>query len=304
MPKDKKKQITIDDILGPDMSETVPDEENTVQLGLITNIDYILNNGLVKFDNKYQTSMYFVCYKALHSLCNDLKAKYNIQIPKTFLDNHLTATIPKTIKDYTGNLKKRCKKPINTEMICMGRKLDNKQCTRKKHNGSDFCKSHLVKLSNGRVDQPTNIAIRNKRGRKRKVEFDPRQYDVEYITLWEDIVDGQKVLIDGNNNIYTYDIESPRYLGKKQIGTKLEKIVEEKKTIQPTLDSILGSTLDIQNTPKNSTLIAAPIPESKIELEDIKTIKPIKTEEEKVINKKITKYSKSKSKSKSKTKGQ
>ena len=41
-----------------------------------------------------------------------------------------------------------------------------------------------------------------KRGRKPKIEFDPRQYDPNYITLWEDIVDNQKVLVDIKNNVY------------------------------------------------------------------------------------------------------
>jgi hypothetical protein len=187
-----------------------------------TNIDYILNNGIVKFDNKLQTSMFFVDYKSIHIFSNLLKTKYNITIPKEIIDSHIINQIPEIIKEYTCNLKKRCKKSINTDYICLGRKLDNKQCTRKKHNGTDFCKSHLIKLSNGRYDEPTQAIIRNKRGRKRKVKFDPRQYDNEYITLWEDIINGQKVLLDGYNNIYTYDLQAPQYIGKKYIDTKID----------------------------------------------------------------------------------
>ena len=186
------------------------------------NIDNILNNGLVKFENKIQTSMYFVCYKAINSFCNSIKDSHNIIIPKEFIDNQIVSVIPNIIKEYTGNLKKRCKKIINLDMICIGRKLDNKQCTRKKHNDSDFCKSHFIKLSNGRIDQPTKVNLRNKRGRKRKVEFDPRQYDNDYITLWEDIINGEKVLIDINNNIYTFDLQTPQYIGKKDIFNKLD----------------------------------------------------------------------------------
>ena len=193
-----------------------------------TNIDYILNNGIVKFDNKLQSSMFFVDYKSIHIFANILKTKLNISIPKEIIDLHIINQIPKIIKEYTCNLKKRCKRVINTEYICLGRKLDNKQCTRKKHNGTDFCKSHLIKLSNGRFDEPTQAVVHNKRGRKRKVEFDPRQYDNEYITLWEDIIDGQKVLLDGNNNIYTYDLQAPQYIGKKYIDTKLDLSIYNK----------------------------------------------------------------------------
>ena len=198
-----------------------------------TNIDYILNNGIVKFDNKLQSSMFFVDYKSIHMFVTILKTKLNITIPKDIIDLHIINQIPKVIKEYTSNLKKRCKRVINTEYICLGRKLDNKQCTRKKHNGTDFCKSHLIKLSNGRFDEPTQAVVHNKRGRKRKVEFDPRQYDNEYITLWEDIIDGQKVLLDGNNNIYTYDLQAPQYIGKKYIDTKLDlSIYNKKKSVE------------------------------------------------------------------------
>jgi hypothetical protein len=188
----------------------------------ITNIDYILNNGTVKFDNKLQTSMFFVDYKSINSFANTLKTKFNINIPKEIIDSHIINHIPTIIKEYTCNLKKRCKKIINVECICLGRKLDNKQCTRKKQNGTDFCKSHLIKLSNGRIDDPIQSIVRNKRGRKRKVEFDPRQYDNEYITLWEDIINGHKVLVDGNNNVYTYDLQAPQYICKKYIDTKID----------------------------------------------------------------------------------
>ena len=189
---------------------------------ITTNIDNILNNGLVKFDNKVQTSMFFVDYKSIIVFCNEIKSTYNITIPKEFIDNHIITNIPIVIKEYTNNLKKRCKKIVDIEMICLGRKLDGKQCTRKKHIDSNFCKSHYNKLSNGRIDQPNNKVIKcNKRGRKRKVAFDPRQYDNEYITLWEDIIEGEKVLIDINNNMFTFDLESPQYIGKKEINSKL-----------------------------------------------------------------------------------
>jgi hypothetical protein len=221
----------IDDILGKNVENAKSPTENTTHINYI---DHILNNGIVKFDNKNQTSMFFICYKALNLFCNDMKVKYNCTIPQEFIDKHIIESIPAIIKEYTGNLKKRCKKIVSNELICLGRKLDNKQCTRKKHNGSEFCKSHLVKLSNGRIDQPITVAIRNKRGRKRKVEFDPRQYDNEYITLWEDIINGEKVLLDNNNNIYTFDLINPQYLGKKTIDLKLDipkilKDIEDKK---------------------------------------------------------------------------
>jgi hypothetical protein len=224
---------TIDDILGPNVDSAVPN--NIVKLngkysknidkllgGGNISIDNILNNGLINFDNKHQTSMFFVTYKSLDTIYKELHNKYNFTIPKELVEKAVNVIIPNMIKEYTGNMKKRCKKVINQDMICLGRKLDNKQCSRKKHNGTDFCKSHLRKLSNGRIDQPYVSVNKNKRGRKRKVQFDPRQYDNEYITLWEDIVDGHKVLVDNNNNVYTFNLTNPVFLGKKDISLKLD----------------------------------------------------------------------------------
>lgn len=193
-----------------------------------TNIDHLLNNETFNFENKQQKSMFFVDYKSIDILLSTLKSKCNFTVPKEIVDEHIMTHIPTIIKEYTSNLKKRCKKVINTEYICLGRKLDNKQCTRKKHNGTEFCKSHLIKLSNGRIDEPTPTVVHNKRGRKRKVEFDPRQYDNAYITLWEDIINGEKVLLDSNNNIYTYDLKSPKFIGKKTINTKIDLLLLNK----------------------------------------------------------------------------
>ena len=212
-------------------NETKNENENKkISQSINTNIDYILNNETFNFENKLQKSMFFVDYKSMDTFLTTLKTKCNFTVPKEIIDDHIMKQIPNIIKEYTSNLKKRCKKVINTEYICLGRKLDNKQCTRKKHNGTDFCKSHLIKLSNGRIDEPTPTVIHNKRGRKRKVEFDPRQYDNNYITLWEDIINGHKVLLDSNNNIYTYDLKSPKYIGKKTINTKIDlSILNDKK---------------------------------------------------------------------------
>jgi hypothetical protein len=182
--------------------------------------------------------MFFVCYKTLTAFCNDIKTNHNINIPTEIMDKHINTDLPHIINEYTGNLKKRCKKIINVDLICFGRKLDGKQCTRKKFNDSDYCKSHNHKLSNGRIDEPVKINVKNKRGRKRKIDFDPRQYDNEYITLWEDIINGEKVLIDSNNNIFTFDLEKPHYIGKKELNNKLD--------IVSILNKIKSETINVE----------------------------------------------------------
>ena len=93
MSKPLNVKITIDDILGPNVDNISQnskhanninnkgnnvDNVNTVDIS----IDNILNNGLLDFDNKNQTSMFFVTYKSLDVIYKELYEKYNFTIPK------------------------------------------------------------------------------------------------------------------------------------------------------------------------------------------------------------------------------
>lgn len=279
------------------------DENNAIKL------DSILDKKLVKFDNKLQMSMFFIAYKSINALYKELYESVQYTIPDEIIKRVVLENVPSLIKEYNSNLRKRCRVNGNAasnineldDTICLGRKIDGTQCTRKKYNNNDFCKNHIKKLCNGRVDIPLGESINepiinkkehavnvifkettlenekakanakananakgmepeietetetemekepekktdkttleigidncepcstkpikaSKRGRKSKIQFDPRQYDNEYITLWEDIVEGEKVLIDNSNNIYTYDLEHPVYIGKKDVTVKL-----------------------------------------------------------------------------------
>ena len=86
-----------------------------------------------------------------------------------------------------------------------------------------------------------SILSKSRRGRKRKVVFDPRRNDNEYITVWEDLIDGHKVLIDNKNNIYTFDIINPVYLGKKTLDFKIDETKLNTNTTQlPILTPIIA----------------------------------------------------------------
>lgn len=285
---------------GPDPNANVEKQDIKIQESKDEiELDSILDKKLVNFDNKLQMSMFFIAYKSIDALYKELSKSANYTIPDEIIKRVVLETVPSLIKDYNSNLRKRCRGNVNgnvsenglDDTICLGRKIDGTQCTRKKYNNNDFCKNHIKKLCNGRVDIPleesntepakietlsapkhssNTITIEkekekgkekgkekekeiktldiqqntlepvidnntnntndlnstkpqktSKRGRKSKIQFDPRQYDNEYITLWEDIVEGEKVLIDNANNIYTYDLEHPVYIGKKDVTVKL-----------------------------------------------------------------------------------
>ncbi len=268
-------------------------------------LDNILDKKLVKFDNKQQLSMFFTAYKSINALYKELADSVNYTIPDEILKKVVLEIVPSIIKDYNSNLRKRCRvnivENIQDETICLARKINGSQCSRKKYNNNDLCKNHITKLPNGRVDIPLNESLStldgghttkeifaktyddddddngnqtetsqrqndniepdskfkkesvkakeltntmekddmkaptpapvkvSKRGRKSKIQFDPRQYDNEYITLWEDIVEGEKVLVDNTNNVYTFNLEHPVYIGKKDVTAKLniKKFMDE-----------------------------------------------------------------------------
>lgn len=61
-----------------------------------------------------------------------------------------------------------------------------------------------------------------KRGRKRKIALDKKYTDNAYITMWPEICMGQKILIDRHDNVYTYDLETPRWLGIKTVDGRID----------------------------------------------------------------------------------
>tara|TARA_B110000967_G_C18601664_1_gene419543 strand:- start:290 stop:718 length:429 start_codon:yes stop_codon:yes gene_type:complete len=105
----------------------------------------------------------------------------------------------------------------------MGRKLDSLQCTRRHLPGQEYCLSHVKNRPNGRVDQEQVVKKSNgKRGRKRKNNYNPKQNDSDYITMWEVLIDNEKYFCDNENNIYTFNEEKPTYLGRMTLDCKID----------------------------------------------------------------------------------
>jgi len=149
---------------------------------------------------------------------------HNIVLENEELNKEVEKVIPEIGKTFSIIQKKKSTRvKLHDSEMCVGRKIDNLRCTRRKLNKSEFCKAHNNKLVNGRYDKniETPKKTPNKRGRKRKVNIDPKQYNDDYITLWEDCVDGEKRLVDKFSNVYTIDVNKPVYLGKKSLDGKL-----------------------------------------------------------------------------------
>ena len=111
-------------------------------------------------------------------------------------------------------VKKRNRRVLPKDVQCMGRKIDMEQCTRSRRPGSDYCLSHSKRLPHGRIDDANFVKKqKGKRGRKRKSSSFNEQ---DYITTKIEVIKGIEYLVDEHDNVFTYNMNNPEYLGKKQ----------------------------------------------------------------------------------------
>ena len=110
-------------------------------------------------------------------------------------------------------VKKRNRRVLPANKQCMGRKLDGKQCTRGRKDGTEFCKSHLNKLPFGRIDDEDYcVKEPSKRGRKRKNNVLNCN---KYIDYDDDDDDITLPIIDENKELFipsTYKYKNNNYM--------------------------------------------------------------------------------------------
>lgn len=127
--------------------------------------------------------------------------------------------------------------------ICIAIKTNKEKCNQHIKEGEIFCnrhynlnekKSNILDVRKLLNDNNYKLVLKNgiytfqtnekkKRGRRRKYEIAPEFYDDNYITVWPEIVSGKRLLIDNDNNVYSFNFKLPEYLGKKTIDAKLLK---------------------------------------------------------------------------------
>jgi hypothetical protein len=140
---------------------------------------------------------------------------------------------------------------------CIACRADKKRCTRITSKDSELCYWHVDHLKYGiytespKKDKKKGGKRTNKsastdgtaasappanpdgqqpdppkpktRGRKRKQAIDPRFNDLAYITMWPEICDGTCVMVDRNDNVYTYGTDPVTFLGVKLLTGKIDK---------------------------------------------------------------------------------
>ncbi len=153
---------------------------------LIQNINNIINEKitqiLLSISDKYDIDKdeLFDCYL---NMSNNLSTSSNV-IPEK---------------------KKRNKNIKPKEDICIAKKADGMQCTRKKRDNSLYCGKHCNSQKFGSVTIEDSVADDSDK----------------YIMTWTEQYDGVNYLVDNNNIVYSYDIENPVIIGKKSKDGKL-----------------------------------------------------------------------------------
>lgn len=173
-------------------------------------------------------------------------------------DAPLDMTPPATMAGLQGN-------PImissKSFIQCVAKRADGERCTRNVKGTLEFCMAHATKCIYGRyvmedgtinpgivpsntVTVPTIIQpipaippvpiTPKKRGRRRKQPIDPRFEDNSYAILWPEICEGNKVLMDRFDNIYTYEPLSPLFIGIRLLNGIIDKTALPRITELPT----------------------------------------------------------------------
>lgn len=147
-----------------------------------------------------------------------------IQKEYSITDSDFLENFDKQIQGLSLKLgmKKRNRRVLDNNIRCMGRKIDGKQCTRSRLKDCEFCKSHKDNLPHGRVDDPNyEPPEKGKRGRKKKsVDYD----NGEYIATHLEMIDGEQYLVNEEGLVFTYNIESPVFIGHKTKKGTIKKI--------------------------------------------------------------------------------
>ena len=125
---------------------------------------------------------------------------------------------------------------------CIAIKTNKEKCNQLIKSGEQYCNRHYnLKQKKGNIPDVSELFNtlgyklvlkdgiytfqtneKKRRGRRRKYEISDKFYNDKYITVWPEIVSGQKLLVDNDNNVYTFNITTPKYLGKKSIDAKLK----------------------------------------------------------------------------------
>jgi hypothetical protein len=149
----------------------------------------------------------------------NISKKHNIDCDELLDDN-----LPEKIRLHNLLIKRKNRRNLPMSEMCMGRKLDMQQCTRRRLEESEFCASHTKKLKMGRIDEPfPSEMIKGKRGRRKKQVVNVEQRDC--IPAYVEVINRQKFMIDNYSRVFYYNESNPQdtcYIGTLKLDGTIE----------------------------------------------------------------------------------
>jgi hypothetical protein len=149
----------------------------------------------------------------------NISKKHNIDCDELLDDN-----LPEKIRLHNLLIKRKNRRNLPMTEMCMGRKLDMQQCTRRRLEGTEFCASHTKKLKMGRIDEPfPSEMIKGKRGRRKKQIVNVEQRDC--IPAYVEVINRQKFLIDNYSRVFYYNETNPQdtcYIGALKLDGTID----------------------------------------------------------------------------------
>lgn len=156
------------------------------------NVGFIMSSLNVVYNMKLK--------EVLTSISKDHSLNLDKLINKYIGDDNITTNL-----DMIPKRKRKKNKKLASSELCMARKADNEQCTRRRKDNSEYCGKHFNNLKFGRID-----------------DEDKYSNNDEFIKCSSEEIDGKEYLVDNNTNmVYSYDIENPKIIGKKNSEGKL-----------------------------------------------------------------------------------
>jgi len=151
--------------------------------------EFILSSLGLIFNNK------------LKEIFKEISDKHNINFDD-LVTNYCTKEI--SISDLSITIKKKKRKKnriLDKDELCMAKKADGHQCTRRRKNSNEFCGKHLNNLKFGRIDDDDKYKDTSK-----------------YIKTIHEKINDIDYLVDSSNIVYSFDKNNPTVIGSKIDG--------------------------------------------------------------------------------------
>lgn len=147
------------------------------------------------------SSLAIIFNKKLADILADISKDHDINLD-TLVSKYCTTNL--TLSELSINIKKKKRKKnriLDKDELCMAKKADSHQCTRRRKESKEFCGKHLNNLKFGRIDDDDKYKDTSK-----------------YIKAIREKIDGDDYLVDKNNIVYSFDKTNPTIIGSKING--------------------------------------------------------------------------------------